>query len=177
MSGILLAGIARNVRRPLRDVLLNVDRYGKLFDEHKILVVEDRSTDGTKEFLRTWAGQVTNRVHIEADELSVVRNPKNPRGRETPLLARIRNLYMARVDEEDIRQYPFVGIFDCDNVNVRPINYGSILAATRFLTKCASRAAVFANQRGFTMIYGLSVMMFGALEIACKSSGCGMKWD
>src|SRR4051812_18015171 len=100
MSGILFVGIARNVRRWLPAVLANLDMYGKVFGEHKVMIVENNSTDGTKEFFRTWAQQKSNRIHIEADDLPVLRNPQNPRGRDAPLLAQYRNLYMERIEEE-----------------------------------------------------------------------------
>lgn len=148
-AGILLAGIAKDVRRSIPRVLNNADAYGKLFRRHKILIVENDSSDGTKEFLRTWARQKTNRVHIEADHVHALCSPQNPRGRNVPLLAVFRNLYIKRIGEEDVELYPFVGIFDCDDVNVQPIDCESILSAIRFLSEESSRAAVFANQRGF----------------------------
>jgi glycosyltransferase involved in cell wall biosynthesis len=149
MSGILLAGIARNVRGSLPEILGNLDHYGTLFDDYRIIIVEDNSTDGTKEFVHTWARQGSNRVYIEADGFPVGRNTQNPRGTNAPLLAGFRNIYMRHIEGESDARYAFVGIFDCDNVNVRPISYGSILAAARFLSEESSRAAVFANQRGF----------------------------
>lgn len=148
-AGILLAGIAKNVNRAIPHVLNNADSYGRLFRCHKVLIVENESSDGTKELLRTWARMKPNRVLIEADHMRAPRSHQNPRGSDAPLLACFRNLYMERIDKENHRLFPFVGVFDCDNLNVRPINRTSILAAVRFLIEEPSRAAVFANQRGF----------------------------
>ena len=147
--GILLAGIAKNVKRSIPYVLNNADTYGRLFRCHKILIVENDSSDGTKEFLRRWARQKPNQVLIEADHVRAPRSHQNPRGADAPLLACFRNLYMERIDQENNRSFPVVGIFDCDNVNVHPINSASILRAIHFLFEEPSRAAVFANQRGF----------------------------
>ena len=148
-SGILFAGIAKNVGRAIRHTLNNVDNYGKLFRDYKVFIVENGSYDGTKEYLRTWARQKVNRVHIEADDVCAARSPQNPRGPDTPLLAAFRNPYMERIEQEDAERYPFVGIMDCDDVNVRPVNCNSILAGIRFLCAEPSRAAVLANQRGY----------------------------
>lgn len=74
-----------------------------------------------------------NRVLIEADHLRVARNPQNPRGPGAPLLAEFRNLYMQRIEQQNSALFPVVGIFDCDYVNVHPINRSAITAAVRFL--------------------------------------------
>jgi hypothetical protein len=144
-AGILFVGIARNVRRSIQRVLENVDAYGRLFNRHKVVIVENDSIDGTKEFLRTWARQKPYREHIEADEGSA----HSISGHNTHRLAGVRNLYMKRIDAENEQLYHFVIIFDCDQVNVRAIDPESITAAIRFLCEEPTRAAVFANQRGF----------------------------
>lgn len=53
--GILLAGIAKDVNRSISAVLENANSYGGMFRFHKIFVVENGSSDGTKEFLTEWA--------------------------------------------------------------------------------------------------------------------------
>jgi hypothetical protein len=147
--GILLAGVAKNVREPLRQVLANTDKYGRLFHRYKVVVVENGSSDGTKELLRIWATQRADRVHIEADQVRVPRDEKNPRGSDAPLLAGLRNLYLQRVEQEDPDDYSFMVIFDCDHVNTRAIDPTAISTAIRFLAEDTNRAAVFANQAGF----------------------------
>jgi hypothetical protein len=147
--GILLAGIAKNVKGSIQYVLNNADSYGKLFRCHKAFIVENGSSDGTKEFLRKWARQKPNQILIEADHVRASRSPQNPRGPDVPLLACFRNLYMERIDNESNEVFPLVGVFDCDHVNVRAINHSAVLAAIRFLLEEPSRAAVLANQRGF----------------------------
>src|SRR5262245_13876436 len=48
--GILLAGVAKDVRPSIENLLNNADAYGRLFASYKIFVVENDSSDGTKEF-------------------------------------------------------------------------------------------------------------------------------
>jgi hypothetical protein len=148
-GGILLAGIAKDVRRSIARVLNNADAYGRLFCRHKVLIVENGSSDGTKEFLQTWAMKKPNRAHIQADHVDVAQDPQNPRGANAPLLGALRNLYVERIEEEELERYQFVGVFDCDEVNVRPMSGEAILAAIHFLSEESSRAAVLANQRGY----------------------------
>jgi hypothetical protein len=146
-QGILFAGLAKNVRKSIPYVLENLDAYGSLFREHKVYVVENASSDGTKEYLYKWANEKQCRIHIDADE--VVKRNCQPSWALGTRLAFLRNMYMDRIEQEDNLRYPFVVIADCDNVNELPIERDSILAAVRYLSQKPDRAAVFANQRGF----------------------------
>jgi len=142
---ILLMGIAKNVRRSIPSVLRNATVYGRRFRSHKTLVVENGSSDGTKE----WAHQNSNHMLIEADHMRVGRDARNPRGPDAPLLAKFRKLYMEFIDQENNGLYPVAAIFDCDYINVHPISPSAITSAVQFLFADRSRAGVMANQKGF----------------------------
>jgi glycosyltransferase involved in cell wall biosynthesis len=148
-QGLLLTGIAKDVRKAIPHILRNAEACGELFRDYKIIVVENGSSDGTKEFLRRWALEKTNRTHVEADSLSPIRSELNPRGANVPLLGAYRNLYLEHVSEEDQERYPFLCILDCDEVNVQPVDLKAISAGINFLSEEPDRAAIFANQRGF----------------------------
>jgi hypothetical protein len=147
--GILLVGIAKNVRPDIARVLSNVDACGEIFARHKVVIVENDSTDGTTEFLRRWAGQKSNRAHIDASDVYSARMFQSPPVPGARYLAGFRNVYMEYIENQNAEHYPLVGVFDCDEVNARSIERESIVAAIRFLYEEPSRAAVFANQRGF----------------------------
>lgn len=148
-QGLLLAGIAKDVRKAIPHILRNAEACGELFRDHKIIVVENSSSDGTKEFLRKWALERADRIHIDADFISPIRSDTNPRGPNVPLLAGYRNLYLECASKEDLERYPFLCIFDCDEVNVKPVESKAISLGLDFLSAREDRAAIFANQRGF----------------------------
>jgi hypothetical protein len=148
-QGLLLAGIAKDVRKAIPRVMKNAETYGRLFGEHKIIIVENSSSDGTKEFLRRWALEAPNRIHIDADSTRIIRSEANPRGATVPLLSAYRNLYLEQVSKEDSERFPFLCILDCDEVNVKPVSLDAIALGVDFLSSDRARAAVFANQRGF----------------------------
>src|SRR4051794_31199862 len=114
-AGIVFAGIGRNVRRTVPYVLKNLERYGRLFAHHQIVVVENDSVDGTREFLSAWAKERPSRVHIGSDK------SQTEHMHHTARLAAFRNYYMQHIDSTDDSRFQYLAVFDCDHVNVRPI--------------------------------------------------------
>ena len=60
---VLFAGCARNVARQLPDTAEHIDALGQSFAEHRVLIWEDGSSDGTRLLLRNWTAR-NSRVRV-----------------------------------------------------------------------------------------------------------------
>jgi hypothetical protein len=142
-SGAIFVGIARDVRPYVSDVLANVGHCAECFADKKILLVENDSVDGTQEILYRWAATADRYIYIRAD------NNLPPDLEKTERLAHFRNIYLREIEKDEYREFEYVVVFDCDNVNSTWIDRAAFIDAVRFLAAEEQHAAVFANTRGF----------------------------
>ena len=57
-QSVVFAGCARNVEQPLRQtVIANIEHCGAEFGQYRVAILEEGSTDGSREVLRRWAGR------------------------------------------------------------------------------------------------------------------------
>jgi Glycosyl transferase family 2 len=142
-NGAIFAGIAKNVYPYISQVLGTVSECAGQFAKRKIIIVENDSTDGTEDALTRWASISEDHIYIRADDNILDELTRTER------LAYFRNIYIREIEKTYYDSLRYVILFDCDNVNSKPIDKESIIEAIQFLEDDDKRAAVFANARGF----------------------------
>jgi hypothetical protein len=60
---VVICGLLRNHEHMLNDIIYKVEELGKLFNDYKVVIVENDSSDNTREKLLEWASK-NNRVTI-----------------------------------------------------------------------------------------------------------------
>jgi glycosyltransferase involved in cell wall biosynthesis len=142
-AGAIFAGIARNVRPYISNVLANIEECAGGFEGGTVVIVENDSTDGTEEALLKWESAAQSHIYIRAGD-----SPSNLLTR-TERLAHFRNIYLTEIQKEQYDDYDYVVVFDCDNILSSWIDKEALLQAVDFLAKEEKNAAAFANTRGF----------------------------
>jgi hypothetical protein len=131
---------ARSTERYLPAVLANLDRLSACYERRAFVLVENDSTDQTKNLLRRWISTRDDAVLIELDGL----DERLPR--RTERLAACRNAYVEFVAASPYAGYDHLVVLDADNVNAGPIDVARFVRARDWLNDQGA-AAVFANAR------------------------------
>jgi glycosyltransferase involved in cell wall biosynthesis len=116
----IICGPMRNGVQYLTGVRRNMETFGSLFDDYRIIIVESDSDDGTPNHLQAWARE---NDHMEYMSLGPLRNTMPLR---TLRLAHARNTildiiwekygdydYMVMMDPDDVCFYPIEGFHTC----------------------------------------------------------------
>lgn len=93
-SRVVITGLARNLAGILPVTIARIERLGRLFADHRVVVYENDSTDATKLILQHWAAS-DPRVQVTLE------NHHDPRNPSTRCLARAERMarYRARCHE------------------------------------------------------------------------------
>jgi hypothetical protein len=142
-NGAIFAGIAKNVYPYISQVLGAIGECASLFANRKIIIVENDSTDGTRDALTRWASISEDHIYIRENDDTLDELTRTER------LAYFRNIYIREIENQDYDSLRYIILFDCDNVNSNSIDKESVIEAIRFLEDNDKHAAVFANTRGF----------------------------
>lgn len=108
-----ICGPVKNCGPYLLKVLENMEKIGSLFDDYKIIIYYDKSSDNTLDILKNY--QKNNQKMM----FYVNKKPISPF--RTHNLAIARNFCLNYV-RENISQFPFFIMMDCDDVNCKEIN-------------------------------------------------------
>jgi glycosyltransferase involved in cell wall biosynthesis len=109
MNRILIAGVCQNVDKYLPRVIENIYKITSHFSEYKIIIVENDSTDNTKQILNNWAWEDDNVILKTLDNIhNYVPNKKY----RTQYLAFCRNTYV----EEISNLFEYSVVLDMDDV-------------------------------------------------------------
>lgn len=84
---LIIAAISRDNMDQLHIMRKNIERTGALFKDYKVIVFENDSKDGTKEFLKRWQRINSKVKHLEQD----YKNTKRP---SIQFMAEARNKYL-----------------------------------------------------------------------------------
>lgn len=126
-SSIVIAGLIRNGAFHINKLKERCERIASFFKEYKIVILENNSTDGTREFLLQWAQEDQNVTILCKDSFAVNLKecditylfPKSENLGGSPLPARIqkmaflRNVYLQHV-KHYYSKYDYFCVMDMD---------------------------------------------------------------
>ena len=137
---VVFAGCARNCSDYLPKVLDNIKFYSSFFGESYLIVVENGSTDKTKEILKTNKNE--KNFFLFQDDISNLPY----RGQR---LEKARNLIIETIKQSsNLINCDLFIMLDLDDMGTYRINENDILNSINFLFSKEEIAGVFANQLG-----------------------------
>tara|TARA_B100001093_G_scaffold234355_1_gene224745 strand:+ start:55 stop:948 length:894 start_codon:yes stop_codon:yes gene_type:complete len=137
---VIFAGCARDCSEFLPKTLNNIKHYSSLFRQSYSIVIENGSSDTTKEILKE--NQSKNDIYLFCDEFNKLFN-------RTQRLESARNLIIKTIKQnENIANCDLFILMDLDDIGTYRINDNDILNAINFLFSEKNIAGVFANQLG-----------------------------
>lgn len=117
---VLICGVCRNVASQLEKTIEIMESIGNLFDDYRILVYENNSTDNTPQILASWA-QRNPRVWMQSEHLSKSQLSQqilnlNPDGSffVPEQIARARNIVLKEAMSESYKIFPYLIWMDMD---------------------------------------------------------------
>ena len=136
----VFAGCAKNCGNYLPIVLENIDHYSKLFKKTSKIIVENGSTDKTKEILK----KIDNK-----DNIILFKDDFNKFKQRGTRLALARNLIIDEIKKNNIlNKFDLLIVIDLDDRGKFKIENKNFVKALNFLYSKNNIAAVFANQPG-----------------------------
>ena len=137
---VVFAGCARNCSNFLPKVLDNIEFYSSFFSESHIIIVENGSTDKTKEILKN--NQNKKNFFLYEDDL----NKLPYRGQR---LEKARNLIIETIKKnKNLFSCDLFIMLDLDDIGTYRIEEKNILDSIKFLFSKEEIGGVFANQLG-----------------------------
>lgn len=105
---IIIAGITRDDIASLPTMRRYIEQLGKNFKDYKVVIFENDSKDGTKEFLTNWKNK-NPKINILSKDFY---NKKRP---DTGFIARARNVYLEEIETNNIYEdYDIIMLVDMD---------------------------------------------------------------
>ena len=137
---VVFAGCARNCSNFLQKVLENIEFYSSFFSESYIVIVENGSTDRTKEILKD--NKNKKNIFLFEDHL----NKLPYRGQR---LEKARNLIIETIKKnKNLFSCDLFIMLDLDDIGTYRIEEKNILDSIKFLFSKEEIGGVFANQLG-----------------------------
>ena len=137
---VVFAGCARNCSNFLPKVLENIEFYSSFFSESYIVIVENGSTDRTKEILKD--NKNKKNIFLFEDDL----NKLPYRGQR---LEKARNLIIETIKKnKNLFSCDLFIMLDLDDIGTYRIEEKNILDSIKFLFSKEEIGGVFANQLG-----------------------------
>ena len=137
---VVFAGCARNCSNFLPKVLENIEFYSSFFSESYMVIVENGSTDRTKEILKD--NKNKKNIFLFEDDL----NKLPYRGQR---LEKARNLIIETIKKNaDLFSCDLFIMLDLDDIGTYRIEEKNIFDSVKFLFSKQEIAGVFANQLG-----------------------------
>ncbi len=135
---VIFAGCAKNCEKYLPKVLENINHYSKTFNITSKIIVENGSTDKTKNIL----DEIKN-----DDNIILFRDEFNQIKQRTIRLASARNLIIDEIKiSEKLKNFDILILLDLDDRAIFQIENQNLIKAINFLNSSEKIAAVFANQ-------------------------------
>ena len=135
---VVFAGCAKNCEKFLPKVLENISHYSKIFKKTSKIIVENGSTDKTKDIL----DQIKNE-----DNIILFRDEFNQIKQRTIRLSSARNLIIDEIKiSEKLKNFDLLILLDLDDRAFFQIENQNLIKAINFLYSSEKIAAVFANQ-------------------------------
>lgn len=143
-----ICGPVKNCGPYILKVLKNMEKIGSIFDDYKILIYYDNSSDNTLELLIAYQKQHPNMIfYVNKNKMSPFR---------THNLAIARNFCLEFV-KQNREKYPFFIMMDCDDVNCKELNINSL---KKYLHRNDWDGLSFNTSPKYYDIWGLSIYPF-----------------
>jgi hypothetical protein len=143
-----ICGPVKNCGPYLSKVLCNMEKIGSLFDNYKIIIYYDQSSDNTLKILKEYQNINPNMIfYVNQKPLSKFR---------THNIATARNLCLKFVRENKER-FPFFIMMDCDDVNCKEVNIDIL---KKYLHLNSWDGLSFNTSPKYYDIWGLSIYPF-----------------
>jgi hypothetical protein len=110
-TSIVIAGTCKNVSKYFNKTKENIMKVARRFKSYKIVIVENDSTDNTRELLREWQSQDKNVRVVVFDKLYTDKVKHR-----TEVLAYCRNVCIQEIKTLDTKEYPYTLMVDMDDV-------------------------------------------------------------
>lgn len=140
-----ICGPVKNCGKYLNKVFENIEKIGALFDDYKIVIYYDRSTDNTLNILKEY--QLKNPKMI----FYVNKNPISPF--RTHNIAIARNFCLKYI-KNNLKEFPFFIMMDFDDVNAKNCNTETI---KKYLNRNDWDGLSFNTCPKYYDIWGLSI--------------------
>ena len=138
---VIFAGCTKNCGKFLPEVLENINSYGSLFKKTFKVIVENGSTDTTKEILK---------AHKDAHSIIHFRDDFNIIEHRTIRLALARNLIIEEIkNNQKLKNFDLLIMIDFDDRGIFKIEENNLIKGIEFLYSKNNIAGVFGNQPGF----------------------------
>lgn len=135
---VIFAGCAKNCGRYLPEVFLNIKSYSSLFKSSFTIIVENGSTDNTKEILKD---------HKDDKNIIHFRDDYNLIEQRTIRLALARNLIIKEIkNNQKLKDFDLLIMIDFDDCSVFKIEEKNLIKAIKYLYSKKNIAGVFGNQ-------------------------------
>ena len=113
---LAIAGIVRDSLSSLPRMRRYIETIGNLFEDYRVIIIENDSSDGTKEFLNAWSSEAERcgkKVIVDSHQMSS--NYKHLQKRPNhEFLARMRNRYLDIVLSIDFADFDMIAVIDLD---------------------------------------------------------------
>jgi glycosyltransferase involved in cell wall biosynthesis len=117
---VAISGVCKNVAKALPQTIFSMERLGAHFDDYRIVIYENNSSDGTQEILAAWAKK-NPKVTIISETLSVGELLQEGRAQtwnglpyRTEVIARARNTVLKKIYSSEFDEFRFVVMADMD---------------------------------------------------------------
>lgn len=124
-SKVVIAGMLRDVAPRVKDVIKKTEGVGRLFKDYTIIVVENDSSDGTRDLLLEWT-RMNPKVKILGCGVNVkeCKLPKTPKTEGHPInrsrmdkMTLLRNIYLDYI-KQNLQDYDYAIFWDLDAISV-----------------------------------------------------------
>jgi hypothetical protein len=95
-STVVICGIARDISKNIMANIARIERLGKMFDDYRVVIYENDSTDNTDILLRQWEDKNYN-VKILSEKLGDKKHKSSTDVDRLVALANYRNKYLAEI--------------------------------------------------------------------------------
>jgi len=143
-----ICGPVKNCGPYLYKVLSNMEKIGSLFNDYKILIYYDKSTDNTLDILKDYQSKNA--------KLTFYVNNKTMYNFRTHNIANARNFCLNFV-KSNYNYYPFFIMMDCDDVNCKEVNIDIL---KKYLYRNDWDGLSFNSSPKYYDIWGLSIYPF-----------------
>ena len=123
----MICGICKDVSQYLPDMMRICERMGTLFEDYKIVIYENDSTDGTQDILRKWMN-TNEKVTVHCESLSqselehcIINKDENGEFNRIELIALARNKLLDAVMAPEYNSYPIIIMMDMDFTSAPPV--------------------------------------------------------